>query len=128
MGSTSVRFRARLRMSTCVVVLALFLVGSVVFFLLSKADQITEENADRIHEGMSAAEVISVLGREPDSKGDEVWIWNRRRLEPSDDPDALIHGFIVVQFDSRQKVECSTYAIESVDATWFDRMRAKVGF
>ena len=111
MGITFLRFRARLRMSASILGLSLCLIVSVILLLLPKADQITEDNADRIHEGMSAAEVILVLGREPDSKGDEVWIWNRRRLEPSDDPDALIHGCTAPLKLDHQKRFLSSYLL-----------------
>jgi hypothetical protein len=118
-------------------VLTLFIIRSVVFFLPPKADQvITKENAEKIHEGMSPAEVISLLGREPDSKyhygesphDEHQWWWNRRTLDPSNDPDMLIRGSIIVEFDGNQKVKLTCYKSDRVEKSWFDSIRAELGF
>ncbi len=120
--------------SACLLVLFIFVTGSVVFFLPPKADQIiTKENAEKIHEGMSAAKVILLLGREPDSKNYEegnleLCIWNRSTLDPSDDPDMMIQSLIIVEFDGEQKVTQSCYVIHAVDKSWFYKLLDKVGF
>jgi hypothetical protein len=109
----------------------LLLSGAIACLLLAQEDRITKENAEQLHSGMSAADVIFVLGRDADSKyhngGGQVWFWSKRGLQLSDDPDAVIRSCIAVQFNSKLEVDVASFVIHSENATWLGKLRARLG-
>jgi hypothetical protein len=95
---------------------------------LHNPEAITEETCDKIHKGMTQAEVVTCCGREPDSKSedDDVWFWSGLRHR-TDDRDAIVRELLIVGFDKNHLVDTATLAPVMQEWTWFDKVRAWLG-
>jgi hypothetical protein len=104
-------------------------------------DPITQDTVDKIREGMTAGEVVAVIGREPDAKclgsledgradpnGTVTWWWRGHRYRDQDDREHVLVDMILVQFSSKGVVELSDLVRTPQTPNWLEWFLTKTGF
>jgi hypothetical protein len=114
--------------------LSVAVVVSLALFVLPSTDHVTLARSDQIHQGMSASDVETILGRPSDETSEEPGVVAFQ--------DMATGGFLAEKYTTcrnweganaritvffRDGVVVRTLAERTMDESWFERLRQTVG-